>query len=129
MGRYGGGMRRLVNMRLPVGLLAEVDERASGLGQTRTMFVERALKQALGGVASEPRLEPSGLAKGLASEEVLDTVAPSASARASEPAGQGAVDIPSEGERCPGRVDPSEGAQRALSSLEARPFRPIPKGK
>lgn len=40
--------RQLVNLRLPPELVARVDERAGELGQTRTMFVERALESALG---------------------------------------------------------------------------------
>ena len=41
--------RRLVNMRLPEALLEATDARAKSLGQTRTMFVRRALEQALSG--------------------------------------------------------------------------------
>lgn len=44
------GMRRRVDFRLPVGLLARLDAEADRLGQTRTRFVERALERALGPV-------------------------------------------------------------------------------
>ena len=47
-------------MRLPEELLARVDERAGVLGQTRTMFVERALETALGADAhGAPRAAPA----------------------------------------------------------------------
>jgi predicted transcriptional regulator len=40
--------RKLISFRLPVGLVDRVDVRAAELGQTRTMFLIRALEQALG---------------------------------------------------------------------------------
>lgn len=57
--------RRLVNMRLPVDLLERVDSRAKELGQTRTMFVERALEAALGvgPVGRRPQPASSSAAK------------------------------------------------------------------
>lgn len=44
-----GMSKRLVNMRVDTGLLGRVDAEAERLGQTRTLFVVRALESALGG--------------------------------------------------------------------------------
>jgi hypothetical protein len=47
--------KKALPLRIDAGLLARVDERRAVLGQTRTLFVERALEAALGDSSSVER--------------------------------------------------------------------------
>jgi predicted transcriptional regulator len=76
-----GGVKRAVSFRLDAELLDRMAARAGELGQTQTLFVERALEQALDGHAVARREAP-----GDATREVGPEKAPRSPERVPAPA-------------------------------------------